>query len=547
MRILVIGLDGATFDQLMPWIEAGYMPTVECMIQNGAWMPLRSTVPPITAPAWSSFATGLNPGRHGVFSFFRPVESTSRERALNDSRDIQAPRFWTVLNSGGLRTGVVDLPMFVPPEDLDGFMVADVIASGWDKALTHPAGLKKELTLALSNVTRALNRPLLDGVVATEVYLQEMLRSLECKTSLDLHLMQTQDWDVFMTVYPHTDVFQHYFWHVVDSTHPWYDARTASRLMPHIEGFARGLDMMVSRLLDSLDDGVVMLVSDHGFGPVKRIVYVNNLLHSLGYLDVKSERRSIRSSMASFIKKWGTRLDFLGLRRLMGKDLRLKLRDTFRRSLMPDVDWTNTVAYFEMVNDQGIWINRKTRLNPNGLEMSASEYDDLRARLVADIRQTVDPKTGKPLFEAVHQREEVFAGPYVEHAPDVMLQPAYGYMTSSDWLSDIVGDPGRSSVSGYHRPEGVFVIWGPNIQSGRLAEARIEDVAPTLLYLAGVSVPEGLDGRMLNVVTPAYREEHPVDYIDASELSRDIDAITATYSDQDEQAVMERLRSLGYM
>lgn len=547
MKLLVIGLDGATFDQLTPWIEAGYMPTLGRLIRDGAWARLRSTIPPITAPAWSSFATGLNPGRHGIFGFLRPIEGKTRERALNNSRDIRGLRFWTVLNYVGSRVGVVDLPMFFPPEEIAGFMVSDVITSGWKRALTYPEGLKVELELTLPNVARMLKRPLLDGVIATGAYLDKIIRSLECKEVLDLHLMETQDWDVFVTIYPHTDVFQHYFWHVIDTAHPWYDPKVASKLMPQIEQLVRRLDVMISRLVGSLDEGIVILMSDHGFGPVKRVVYVNTLLRLLGYLRVKSEGRRASSLTAGVIKKWGTKLDIFRLRRLIRKGLRLQMREILRKALLPDIDWAKTQAYFEMNNDQGVWINRRTKLNPDGLEMAEGAYEELRDQLIADLRQAKDPETEELLFEAVYRREEVFIGPFLECAPDIVFQPAYGYVTSSDLSTEIVRNQPRGLVSGYHRPKGILIVWGPNIRSGELVEARIEDVAPTLLYLAGAPVPEGLDGHVLDVVMPAYRASHPVTYFDASTLMQEIRTDREIYSDQDKEVIIERLRSLGYM
>jgi predicted AlkP superfamily phosphohydrolase/phosphomutase len=547
VQLLIIGLDGATFDRLNPWIDAGHLKTVEQLIKGGAWTRLHSTIPPLTAPAWSTFATGLNPGRHSVFNFSQPTEQKPGERVLCDSRHVRGVRFWKVLNHAGARVGIVDLPMFFPPEEVEGLMVSDVISSGWKKALTYPTHLKADLKSALPDVARTLSRPLINGIMTTSTYLRKLISSLGSKEALDLYLIRRFKCDVFMTVYSHTDVFQHHFWHVIDETHPRHETRRAGKLTPLVETFIRRLDETISHLIEASRSRNVVLISDHGFGPARRVIYVNSLLRSLDYLHTKSDYSKGKTLTPGKIKRLATAVDFFGFRKFISKNRRKRIREFLSKALFPEIDWNRTQAHLAMQGDYGIWINRKTRFNLNGPLLADEEYAKLLDRLVVDLRQAKDPENGAPLFEEVYRREDVFVGPYVEYAPDIMLQPALGYIASSDLSNEITGYQPRGLVTGFHRPEGIFVAWGPDIQPGRLDQARIEDAAPTLLYLAGSPVPDGLDGHVMEVMTPAYKKAHPVSFFDASALFERTGTDQADLSDMDERAAIERLRSLGYL
>ena len=68
-KSVAIGLDGAAWHLLDPLLTAGVMPRLAALNARGAWGSLKSTVPTYTPPAWTSAATGVNPGRHGIYGF----------------------------------------------------------------------------------------------------------------------------------------------------------------------------------------------------------------------------------------------------------------------------------------------------------------------------------------------------------------------------------------------------------------------------------------------------------------------------------------------
>jgi predicted AlkP superfamily phosphohydrolase/phosphomutase len=82
-KVLIVGLDAATFDLIGPWLAEGKLPNLEALMKNGAWGRLASILPPITPPAWTSFMTGKNPGKHGIFHFMEAQPGTYGLRYLN--------------------------------------------------------------------------------------------------------------------------------------------------------------------------------------------------------------------------------------------------------------------------------------------------------------------------------------------------------------------------------------------------------------------------------------------------------------------------------
>src|ERR1051325_11049576 len=143
-KLLVIGLDGASFNVLDPLIERGLLPNIGALIARGARAELETTFPPITAVAWSSFMTGKNPGKHGIFEFVRRDRNTQRELAVNASfREGRA--IWDMLSDAGHRVIVHNFPCTYPPHALNGLLLADFMTPRGRRDFTSPLSLLTEL------------------------------------------------------------------------------------------------------------------------------------------------------------------------------------------------------------------------------------------------------------------------------------------------------------------------------------------------------------------------------------------------------------------
>ncbi|MCB0005568.1 MAG: alkaline phosphatase family protein, partial [Anaerolineales bacterium] len=137
MKAFIIGIDGATFNLIKPWAKAGHLPNLARLMAGGAHGNLMSTLPPVTSPAWPTFMTGCNPGKHGVFDFIQP---SGADFSLVNATKIKQPTIWQRLSQAGYRVGVLNVPVTYPPQPLNGFMVSGILSpKGVD--ISFPADL----------------------------------------------------------------------------------------------------------------------------------------------------------------------------------------------------------------------------------------------------------------------------------------------------------------------------------------------------------------------------------------------------------------------
>jgi predicted AlkP superfamily phosphohydrolase/phosphomutase len=162
-------------------------------------------------------------------------------------------------------------------------------------------------------------------------------------------------------------------------------------------------------------------------------------------------------------------------------------------------DWANTKAY-SLGNILGmIYLNVKGR-EPIGCVEPGEEFERVRDELMAELRAEKCPYTGKPLFASVEKGEDVYHGLYAKHAPDIVCTPAdwrYQVFGYQDFVSNRFVES-YSEMTGHHRPDGILFAYGSKFQKGLWVEdARLLDLAPTLMHLVGLPIPTDMDGRVL--------------------------------------------------
>jgi predicted AlkP superfamily phosphohydrolase/phosphomutase len=556
-RTLILGLDGATFDLLQPWIDEGRLPTLARVQREGASGPLESTFPPISAAAWSSFATGVNPGKHGVVDFYYPRPG---EYALNTMSALArtALPLWSLLGEADIKTGTVGLPGTYPPEPVNGFTVTGFLTPGPESPCTWPPQLQEELEGALGGYSiwpdeRHRSSSHLDRFVA------DLKEHIDLQTEAALYLMGTQQWDVFALVYLHTDMFQHEVWALVDPGHPSHDPALADRWRSTVLDFYAHLDASLARILEAAGDAAAasdgslhtIVVSDHGFGPAVHFLLVNNWLVQQGYLKLKR-------TPASLVKRLAFKLGFtpltafrmanaVGLGRLRRK-VRWQRGGGWMRRLflsLADVDWERTRAW--AVGSFGqIYINVAGE-RPRGIVQPGDEYEQLCSEIAGKALEMRNPVSGESIVERVYRRDELYSGKHLDRTPDLILRTtdmrylAFGHADfgSSRLVETVQG------MSGHHRPNGVCLIHGPGVVAGsHLEGASILDVAPTVLWLMGKPVPSVFDGEALTrAFTAEWRSAHGLAMVER-DTQRDADDLA--YSADDEEVIRERLKGFGY-
>jgi predicted AlkP superfamily phosphohydrolase/phosphomutase len=546
-RLLVIGLDGATLDLVGAWAAAGRLPVLKRLMDAGAWGRLRSTLPAATFPAWTSLVTGVNPGRHGVLDFTERVPGTYRVRFVNGSFR-QTPALWTRLSAAGRRVAVLTVPATYPPEAVNGVMVSGFdspLATAIDGSFVYPPGLYRDIRRLVGRVPFADFQEMATGPGWHADALARLLDGIERRTALARLLLAREPWDALMVVFGESDTVAHHFWRFHDPASPRHAPG------PFTDAIARvyeALDRAVGALVAATPpDTAVAIVSDHGSGGAgDRVVHLNRRLAESGLLAFRPARRSGVAGLvrAAGLRAVPVRLQGAILRRLPAAAGRLE--GTHR---LGGIDWTRTTAYSEELDyHPSVWLNVRGR-EPEG-RVAPGDYRATRSR-VADALAGWRDATGRPVIERVWCREELYAGPFVERAPDLVLELASVAGYSPSCLRS--GGPGPSlhhlaaaehgggrgrGMNGAHRRDGLLVLAGEGVRAvGALPTAEITDVLPTLLALVGLPVPDGLDGRPLagvlrapprfsaDPVAPGARPRRPFDGGETRELEARLAAL----------------------
>jgi predicted AlkP superfamily phosphohydrolase/phosphomutase len=551
-KVYAIGLDGATLDLIRPWVTEGHLPVLGDLMRSGVAGELQSSYPPLTGPAWSSFMTGKSPAGHGVLEFFRREQGTYRQ-VLNSRQDIDGKSLWGLLSEAGMNVGIVGLPLTYPPEPVNGFLVSGLLTPPDSHDFTYPRVLLAELEHKLGPYRLRHDEKYRRS--DPWPFIREQYETLDYNERAALHLMTHYEWDFFMVHFLGTDRIQHEFWHLLDEDHPQHDPVERARLGNVVLDFFKQLDAALGRLLSALDDEtVVLIMSDHGFGPAYKFVDLNTWLLDQGYLCL---RPTLSTRLRWCLFRLGVNYSVLSrwiLRAGLGrqaKQLGRARRESVQRRVflsLDDVDWSKSTVY-SMGNFGQLYVNLRDR-EPQGIVSPGAEYEALLDDLSQRLQALVDPDTGEPVIERIMRPDEVYDGPHRERAPDLMFftqDMRYKAMGLSDFSSPHVIEP-IYGTTGHHRMNGILICHGPGVikQAEWLEGARLQDLAPTILYLLGHPIPRDMDGQVLtDLFTEEFRRRNAVTYAEhnAAPLAHELSA----YTEQEEAEIREALRSLGYV
>ncbi len=548
-KLLIFGLDGATFELIRPWTSEGHLPNLAQLMENGVAGDLASTLPPVTSPAWPSFMTGMNPGKHNVFDFIRP---NAGEFTLVNATSLRAPTIWQIISEAGLWVGAMNVPVTYPLRPVNGFMISGLL-SPTDGDITYPSGLLTPYTAELGPYRVALRSQYKTG--NEEAFLADALDLIETRGRYAVRLAADQPWDVLMVHFIALDNLQHAFWKFIDPTHPRYQPDLAQKYGDGLLRAYRKVDEQVGRVIEQAqrlgEEINIITMSDHGFGPLHYIVNLNIYLLRHGLLRLKRHPwTQVKAAMfRSGLTPAGVYrlLEKLGLQNIAARVSKQSRNQVVGKFLsFQDVDWSRTVAY-SMGHVGQVYLNRRGR-EPNGIVGDGVEYETARDRVVEVLRQLTHPETGKALLDEVIYGPDVTHGPYADQAPDLhLIFDGYRciafplFATSNAVVTrQIRGD------SGCHRSDGIFIGHGPAFRQGATVDgSKIIDLAPTILHLTGLPVPSDMDGRVLSeALKPGFLDAHPVRLAQAD---TDQSGEESVLSGDQRSEIEERLRALGYL
>ena len=534
-RAVVIGLDGVAWHLLEPLLEQGAMPRLEALRRRGAWGKLSSTIPTYTPPAWTSAATGVNPGRHGIYGFHSSNAQSERVELMHSGK-VQSAPIWEMVNAQGASVGIFNLPLTYPPQPIDdGWMVSGMMTPG------HVTGLKGFAT------PRALEGKILEWVPDYELEIRtsweldwrddslarRAIASLEQRRTVLERLMEEHPVDVLFSVMETPDRVQHAYYRYMDPADELYHSAPAEEIRPTIVRFFETLDTIVGLLDDYAGTtGGVVVCSDHGFTAWEFTVHTNALLARWGYLKLKPRARLMQTRAARALVPVAKRV-------LSTTAARQAKARTFSA-----IDWTRTKAFASPIPQQGVFVNVEGR-ERWGI-VPETEVAVVKQDLVERFKSLRSP-AGEPVTDEVYTAEDVFRGPALKGAPDVLpVLRGHRWELDDEVFHREPFTDNSHLPRGVHHPDGIVVYAAPGVEPSRRAGGSVMDVTPTVLYMAGLGVPEDLDGRVaLDVYERGYAKEHPV--VTTGALTHEQQDEASPYSEEEEAAIEESLRGLGYI
>jgi predicted AlkP superfamily phosphohydrolase/phosphomutase len=515
-KVLIIGLDGATWDVLNPLLEAGKMPNLAELVAGGVSGILESVIPPATAPAWSTFHTGVYPDKHGVYDFVRLDRSSLRPILVN-SKTLRVPTIWDIVGAAGKHIASIGLPLTYPPKPLNGILISGPLTPSLDVEFTYPPALKDELLKAVGDYRFvAPTRIFFDH--GLPVFLKELIQTEKKRLEAAEHVLRNYEWDVAMVQIQSIDNLQHALWPLLDPSSSEYSRDK----WEEVAEFYQVVDTAIGHLRKLAGPAVeLILLSDHGFGPERVKVSLNKWFIQQGWLTVRGD-----SVAKVHLLDFAERLDVFNLRhRLLSRRTRTNLATRLQRTAF-DYQSSKVVMHGAVIY----------------ILAEGQEYLEIQDRVVKELYGIRDPESGQRVVKHVYTLDEFFRGSTTDYVPDLLIEPSDGYGFSGSVLGNPTELFDRKSygknIVGNHRPEGVYIFHGGFAEKFRSEQRlHIVDIPAIILELLGIGRPGYFDSRFVHSVR-SQREEYKRAY-------RDADA--DVFSEEEQEQIEDRLRQLGYL
>ena len=477
-KVIIVGWDGATWSLLDRYIAEGHMPNLKHVIEDGAKGTLMSTFPTVTLAAWTSIFTGVNPGKHGMIDFRVRVNG---KLELTQSNFRKVNSLWKILSTHNLKVIVVNDPVTYPPEAVNGIMITGMLTPHNSSNFIYPSALRKEVETVSNGYICEPSYDLFEIASKDKSGAYGRLEEFAKKhAQVGLHLAENYEWDVLAVIFTSTDRLQHFYWNEQDFIKRHYIF----------------LDTILADFLRvaSENDADLIIVSDHGFGAAGKALHINTWLTNNGFqIAKKSLLRSTLSSsgltvysIAGIVAK--LHLSNLALKLFKSLPQSVKQALPLESHERVQTDYDNSQAY--SITYQGIYINDK---------LAKDQYERVRNSLIEKLYAITDD--GRKIVERIYKREEVVWGPCEITAPDLVIQPVEGYCLSTHMNShEIDNFTDRGTVlSGNHRPDGIFVGYGPDITDGKQLHSILNtwDITPTIMHILKLPIPTYMDGTVV--------------------------------------------------
>lgn len=498
--IIVIGLDGANWNLVEPWLRDGELPNLATLRKSGTYGDLRSCLPPVTCPNWRCYSTGKNPGKLGVY-WWEQIDTESRSLETPNSRSFKSTNYWDYLNDEGYTAGIVNLPMTYPPFEIDDYMISGGPGSEQVEYAT-PASLQTRLDERDYRLHPSQSISSKDDDVAAAA----VNEIIDDRFTTFRRLLKDDPVDVAHLTIFYSNVLQHWFWRDEPTKRAW-----------------KTIDSHLGELRADHPDANILIMSDHGCIDINTVFHINSWLEQNGYLVTEGT---------------GSIFQSLGINKQRIIDA-IEPFDILRQvaSLAPDklkssIPETSSGFKREQKLDKIDWESSQAIASGQGLVYILGD-ESVRDNVMDDLRDLENPHTGEPVASAVHSASEIYHGPEMETAPDIIFEQYPGiHTTGVVGDNQVFADPDGWQAENI--PTGLFLANGPDIQEVNSSQIMITDIAPTILNGMGCELPTDMDGEPLGIFGGAPPNRKPIPFTNTS----------ATLSDS---KVESRLEDLGYL
>ena len=458
--MIVIGLDGGHFELIEPWINT--LPNIKFIKDNGCWADMMSCLPPVTAPNWKCYSTGLNPGKLGIF-YWELIDFKTHRVKLPNFFNTDFIEIWDYLNNASISTGIQGVPLTSPGlRRRLGYFVGGAPTVGTSNWFT-PSNLSNSI------VANKYTPNFINSIrINPEKAKPEILKKVEAEFELAKALITKYNPKFSHVTTYYLNELQHYTWDSPWTHKAWEYA-----------------DKFLGWCLEQDQDIIVM--SDHGSNKIEKVFNINTWLEKRGYLKLNNSTFTVLGKLGITKEKGAKILKYPALEAMVKAFMppwvwdRIPLEEgnISGKSKEESINWEKSWA---VASDQGpIYIkNNDSKLRGEIIEALLKEEE---------------------IVSNVHTREEIYRGEYLRLAPDLIIdQKPNIHICSGLAIKDIYSKAGTAWLA-ENKKTAMFMAYGKKVKTkGKINNINILDLAPTILNYHSLKVPEVLDGIVLREV-----------------------------------------------